>query len=186
MNYEAYHKRICLARLFILIGGLNMKLAIKGSKALQQKQVIKTPRLKVQVWIYGRATEQDELRYLILQTTTARGSFWQPVTGSVELNESIENAAAREAHEETGLQFQGPVEKLDYSFEYESRGERLIEYGFCAAVKIDLNKPLPLVQLDGREHVAYEWVLASVARQRLKFDSNIEMLGRLLAKLGAT
>ena len=59
-----------------------------------------TQQRKVQIWIGCR--DQGIHYFLIFKTVPQRGSFWQPVTGHVEVGESDQEAALRELKEETG------------------------------------------------------------------------------------
>lgn len=136
----------------------------------------KREHLKVQVWIYTGA-KQDELRVLLLLTRPERGGFWQPVTGSVEAGETLMDAAFREAKEETGLAFEAPLFSLDHDFTFEARGKKFHEYGFAAAV-IRPHRPI----LDPHEHIDFQWVTVEQAIKHLKHASNIDMLSILLKK----
>ena len=57
--------------------------------------------LEVQVIIYRRTPDQEVL-ILALRRSQELGSFWQPVTGGVEEDGTIEQAVLRETQEETG------------------------------------------------------------------------------------
>ena len=58
------------------------------------------PNLKVQVFVF---TDTEPRQYLLLRYNDQKGGYWQPVTGSVEAGETLEQAALRELWEETGL-----------------------------------------------------------------------------------
>ena len=80
---------------------------------------------KVQVIITARDPE-GSWSALILKTNKDRGQFWQNVTGSVDEGESFEEAALREAQEETGLEIEKIVEfdGLELSFEFKDRWKK--------------------------------------------------------------
>ncbi|MBI2712475.1 MAG: NUDIX pyrophosphatase [Bdellovibrio sp.] len=139
----------------------------------------RSPKLKVQVWIYS---SEPRPQILILQTQPDRGSFWQPVTGSVEKGESLASAALREAQEETGLSFSFPVvpiEEPEGKFQFESRwGDFIEETAFSLEVKAPKK-----IKLDAHEHTEYEWVSPEVALEKVKFDSNRKVLLALIRQL---
>ncbi len=148
-------------------------------------------KLKVQIWIYlsdrdlprGLSWELSDIsfeaRFLILLTKASRGRFWQPVTGSVEEGESLEEAARREAIEETGLTFIGHPNSAHCSFEFKSRDTDVREHGFYWRAVWN-GKAFPQVHLSSFEHDAYEWVAAGEALQRVKHVSNAQMLKAIL------
>ena len=125
---------------------------------------------KVQVWIHSGE------RVLLLKMIPDRGGFWQPVTGSVEPDESIEDGALREAVEETGLSFQGAPVFLNYEFE--------CRWGHARESAVALSAPegQPRVKLDSTEHEAFRWVSPEEAMATLHFESNRKALQCLLQK----
>jgi 8-oxo-dGTP pyrophosphatase MutT (NUDIX family) len=135
-------------------------------------------RVKVQVWIFAR-DERGGYLFLLLKTRPERGLFWQPVTGGVEPAELIEDAALREAHEETGLDFRGIPWSLGHEFSFEAREMKFHEHAF--AVEAVAARP---VTLDTREHCEFKWVRAEEAMQLVKHASNVEVLKILVRKLG--
>lgn len=135
-------------------------------------------RQKVQVWIYYLGTLTSPIQFLILKMLPERGGAWQPVTGSVEEGESLEEAAIREAKEETGLLFQSPPSRVGEPFEFESQwSQKVIEYGYGLAASSQN------VQLDPREHTEYRWVSAAEAIQTVGYPSNAQVLKSLLKEL---
>lgn len=137
------------------------------------------PHLKVQVWIHARGPARGQLQVLLLKTRPDRGSFWQPVTGSVEPGESIEAAALREAREETGLELAQAPRPLGYEFSFVDRwGREATETAFAIEIPL-VNAAPPEVKLDPHEHMEAAWLDADEARGRLAFPSNEEAL-RLL------
>lgn len=137
--------------------------------------------LKVQVWIYCQC-QAGKWLFLILRTLPHRKSFWQPVTGSVEKNESLVNAALREANEETGMIFAGVPNPLGSPFTFESRGFQVKESGFSLQAPI-LGPCPPLVRLDAHEHCEYRWVTSEEAFKMIAYSSNAQMLHCLLKNL---
>ena len=103
------------------------------------------------------------------------------MTGSVEREESLEDAARREAIEETGLRFVSAPSALS-SFEFESRGELVSEHGF--SLEAPAHAVGKAVKLDPLEHTEYEWVSAEEALSRIHFESNREILRELMIELG--
>lgn len=136
-------------------------------------------RKKVQVWLFQRTPSQD-LQVLLLKTNPKRGAFWQPVTGSVDSGESFEQAALREAEEETGCQ--GPRKKdllpLGEPFAFESKFGPALEQPFALEWPVGSD-----VRLDGKEHTEFKWLDASRARGLLKYASNAAVLDLLVGRL---
>jgi 8-oxo-dGTP pyrophosphatase MutT (NUDIX family) len=141
-----------------------------------------SPRLKVQVWIY-RKDADARLEVLLLRLKLERGDYWQPVTGGVEADESLSQAALREAREESGLPFEAEPESLDYQFRYESprRGGLFEEHVFA----LEAPRSAERIRLDPHEHVDSKWVSADAAASWLRHPSNAEGLLRLRHRKGA-
>jgi len=138
----------------------------------------KSPRRKVQVWIY---TRQPAPQVLILKTNAKRGAFWQPVTGGVEEGEALERAALREATEETGLSFIGGPRPLGEPFRFPSQWDGAL----CEEQAFSLEVAQPAKpNLDPKEHDAYQWLDPRQALSMIRFESNQQMLKLLLDQLG--
>lgn len=139
---------------------------------------MKPPSIKkVQVWIHARDEESGERRVLLLQTTPERKSIWQPVTGGVEEGEEQDQAAHREAREETGFNGDlGAPRALGFEFFFQSPRGQAEERCYAWELPRCL-QPI----LDPREHVAYAWVSLQEARARIPFDSQLQAL-RLLTQ----
>jgi len=133
---------------------------------------------KVQVWILIDLPNKQAV--LLLKTSPQRGSFWQPVTGSVEKEESDLTAALREATEETGLKIaQEQLQALNYSFSFFRGSEQIEETVFF--VKLN-GTTAPAIMLDNREHSEFKWCSLKQAMVDLKFDSNRKALSLLITK----
>ena len=126
---------------------------------------------KVQCWIFS--ADLSDPKCLLLKTNVARGSHWQPVTGSVESGEGWFEAACRETQEETGFQFQSPPKDVGYEFEFTSQFGVTKERVFALLVE---NQPNPV--LDPKEHQNFEWTTPVAAITQLKYSSNVEGLKR--------
>ena len=60
-------------------------------------------KIPIQALIFPVRSTEKGWEYLMLKRVLERGGFWQGVTGGLELNETIPEAAKRELLEETGL-----------------------------------------------------------------------------------
>lgn len=132
---------------------------------------------KVQVWIHSQG------QVLVFKTNPERGGFWQPVTGKVEDNESIEGAALREAKEESGLKFAAPLEDLDFDFRFTGKWGPAHEFVYALQAPIAPTNP-PAVRLDPKEHVEARWVSPEQAMTLIEFEMNREGLKRLVKRWG--
>jgi 8-oxo-dGTP pyrophosphatase MutT (NUDIX family) len=134
-------------------------------------------RTKVQVWIH-HARADGGLDVLLLRTNARRGSWWQPVTGAVEPGETLEQAAVREATEETGFALAAAPTPIGAPFQYHDQwGYDCTEHSF--ALEGPAGRPAP--KLDPEEHDGFRWSEAGEAGPLLKFPSNAETLKALVA-----
>lgn len=128
---------------------------------------------KVQVWIRGWSADR-ELRLLLLRLVPSRGGFWQPVTGHVDPGETLEDAAHREAREETGILFHSLPRALHHAFQYEGKFGATTEHVFSLETE---GTPAPLLSPD--EHDAWEWLTPDAAKERVPFPVYREMISRM-------
>ena len=129
-------------------------------------------RLKIAAFLYCIDRVRDGPYFLILQRIKELGGFWQPVTGSVETNETPIQAVRREVTEETGLDtfdiIHGPV----YDFCFKKQGTRFREYVFgVRSTRQDLTL--------SSEHTDFTWLPYDQVLAFLHWDSNKEGLRRL-------
>lgn len=133
---------------------------------------------KVQVWIYCKDL-LNVRRVLLLKTNSKRGSFWQPVTGSVDPGETLGAAAMREAQEETGIDFKEGPSALGYSFSFKNeRWGEIQESTF--AIESPTREGTMVEPKLSNEHTEFQWVMPEDAISLLKFPSNQEGLKHLV------
>lgn len=125
-----------------------------------------------------------DLQVLIMERADKAG-FWQSVTGSVEGDETPQQAAVREVLEETGL------DATRYDFQ-DWQASNVYEiyphwrHRYASGVTenrehlfgLQLPAPLP-VKLAPNEHVRYEWVDWREAAKRVFSWTNVDALKRL-------
>ena len=102
------------------------------------------------------------------------GDYWFITTGSVEANESLEEAIRREIKEETNLDV-SEIFNLNWGSVYSWGGEDYSENNFLAFVKkekITLNE----------EHINFEWLNLGDFIKKIRWDLNKEELKKVLQK----
>ncbi|MGK0367930.1 MAG: 8-oxo-dGTP pyrophosphatase MutT (NUDIX family) [Thermoproteota archaeon] len=135
---------------------------------------------KVQTVIFAK--HNNKYYGLLLQTNKLRKEFWQNVTGSVDLNEEIKDAALREAVEETGLseEFILKFEQIDLNFQFLDQWDKNIEE-FCFFI---LCSKQFTVKIDRSEHQDFKWEELSVINESsFKFESNFQAFEKAKEKI---
>lgn len=141
---------------------------------------------KVQV-VLAAISPEGVWSFLVFRTNPERGSFWQNVTGSVEEGETFEEAALREAQEESGLAIEHivDIEDLNLVHHFLDRWKRKVEEHTFLIVLEGQWKP----RLDPHEHVDWKWLeINEVEDNCLEWPSNVEALEKaslLLKRMGA-
>lgn len=139
-------------------------------------------RQPIQVLVYPvRRTAAGNWEYLLMRRISSRGGFWQGVTGGVERNEDLFEAAARELIEETGL-VPSDFQTIDYSYSfpvedrfrylYPSGTGSITEHVFMARITDEREPKL------SEEHDQYRWCKFNEALSLLRWPENIEALRR--------
>ena len=124
---------------------------------------------KVQIIIIEK--KSDIPGVLLLRTNKFRGNFWQNVTGSVEKNESFENAALREVQEETGIKDNSTtITDAELSFNFcDKNNNQIEEKVFLMALET-----IPPI-LISEEHDSYQWKrITEVTSNDFNYKSNYD------------
>lgn len=132
---------------------------------------------QIEVFFYKRLPCGRYL-FLLMRRIPERGGFWQPLTGGVEYEETLEEAIRREAVEETGITEMVEVVDSNYHYEFTDEGRSHVEYIFGAEVSASINVRL------SHEHDDLRWVSKDEALQLLKWPGNKEGLRKLCERLG--
>lgn len=105
--------------------------------------------------------------FLILKRSDDEGGYWQPLTGSVEDNESEFDCLKRELGEEVGLEAEN-VNFTDviYTFDWSRNDIRYDE--FVRGIEIPFNSQIKLSE----EHQDFKWCSFDEALSLLKHESN--------------
>ena len=128
------------------------------------------------VLVYPARRKGDQLEYLLLRRIKSRGGLWQGVTGRVEEDEEISEAARRELAEETSLDVLF-VKDLHFSFSYLIRDEWRSFYTedvekvtvFAFAVLVKPNRD-PLI--NPHEHDQWLWCNIEKALELVDWPDN--------------
>ena len=138
-------------------------------------------RQPFQVLVYPTKTAGSGWEYLLLRRIASRGGFWQGVTGGVEKDEGLAEAAMRELVEETGF-VPSVLEQIDFSYSfpmqdewqdmYAAGVEEIVEYVFVAFVD---GQQEPTVS---SEHDKWQWCSFNRALELLTWPGNVEALKR--------
>lgn len=125
---------------------------------------------KVQTILFCRDANK-QIQFLLLQTNERRNSFWQNITGSVDPGEDYQDAALREAIEETGIEESNIISLTETNlvFEFDDR------WGYHAKEKVFLLQAAQKfsVKIDPSEHQDFKWVpLSKLGRDSVEYESN--------------
>src|SRR4029453_10817883 len=76
--------------------------------------MLRVPR---QVLVYVYRGSQGGVEFLLLKRTEEWGGFWQGVSGAPEGEETDEEGAVREVHEETGFAVPSSLQPIPFRYE---------------------------------------------------------------------
>ena len=130
-----------------------------------------------------------DLQVLIMERADKVG-FWQSVTGSLELNETPQQAEIREVLEETGLdayQYNLQDWQVNNTYEIYPHWRHRYAPGVTENVEHLFGLALPHVlpvTLAPNEHTRYEWVDWREAANRVFSWTNVDAIKKLGAKNG--
>ena len=114
--------------------------------------------IKIQSIVYNK--NADGLKVLLLKRNLEDGGFWQTVTGTLEINESIFESRKRELKEETGIEEVNFSEEI-YRFSWKKKNYTVVEIVYGAEVYSDK------IMLSS-EHVEYLWLPIKDAIKKLE------------------
>lgn len=127
-----------------------------------------------------------DLKVLLLERADHPG-YWQSVTGSQEEGESLEQTAARELTEETGLRA-GDYRLMNWGRQYDFEIFEEWRWRYAPGVThntehvFSLSVPAPLaIRLAPREHLAFDWLPHDRAADKVFSWSNAAALRALPA-----
>ncbi|HET7570676.1 MAG TPA: dihydroneopterin triphosphate diphosphatase [Gammaproteobacteria bacterium] len=109
--------------------------------------------------------------------------FWQSVTGSLQVGETLMAAAAREVREETGIRAGNRLEDMGVENrfriwrEWRPRYAPAVEFNLEHVLRLRLPERCP-VRLNPTEHVEYRWVAAAQAAELAGSPTNAEAIRR--------
>jgi len=117
--------------------------------------------IKIELIVFAK--HSNKIDYLVLKRTEKEGGFWQPVTGTLEMDESIKKCLLRELKEETGINSIIKVTDEVYRFSWEKSNYTVVELVY--GVEVALKK----IKLNPEEHNEYKWCC---------FEEAVGLLGR--------
>lgn len=122
--------------------------------------------IKVELIVFAR--QPNTLSFLLLKRIPEDGGFWQPITGTLEMDESIRQCMVRELQEETGI---GISEVLNISeeihrFSWQKKDYTVVEMVYGVEV------PHQNVTLSPEEHSEYRWCSFDEAMMLLEKENN--------------
>ena len=121
--------------------------------------------IKTQGIIFKR--EDGVIKYLLLKRTEEDGGFWQPMTGTLNDGESLEECLRRETEEETGIRKYIRIIKNIDKFEWvKPKKGTMTEYVF--GIEVNKNTKIKI----SNEHDDFEWCVISEVFKKLGKRNN--------------
>ena len=106
--------------------------------------------IKIQTILYR--VENETLLVLVIKRSLQDGGFWQTITGTLELNESIVESRQRELKEEVGITNAIYDNAEVNRFAWQKKDWTVVEVVFSA--RTESKK----VILNPKEHTEYKWL----------------------------
>jgi 8-oxo-dGTP pyrophosphatase MutT (NUDIX family) len=140
-------------------------------------------RQPISFLVYPVRRGKKEWEYLLLRRVVDSKlgfeDFWQGVTGDLEENENLTQAARRELAEETGF-VSCSLEQIEYTYSFPKHDlwneiyppgvVKIVEHVFIAIIDRSTEPTL------SPEHDTWEWCSLDRALGKLKYPGNIEAL----------
>jgi lipoyl(octanoyl) transferase len=152
-------------------------LATKFAEVFQRELVAQAETIRL-----VKVVVHDGDRMLLLHRLPERGGFWQPISGTIEPDESPLATARRELVEETGHPAEPTPLDLIQSFLIESQ---FLEARYPPPIiasevvfRATLDSRLP-IRIDPLEHDGWGWFSMAEAREKIRWTDDREALERL-------
>ncbi len=138
---------------------------------------MKTFPLPIRVEVIVSRVRDDDRQYLLVKRVPEDGGFWQPITGTLESNDTILDCIYREVGEEVGIEKDRVLSVMDAFFEFTwvKAGTTITEYVFGMEVPADVEVTL------SDEHDAFQWCTYDEALALLEKENNKNALMALHA-----
>ncbi len=130
--------------------------------------------IKVELIVFKR--EENFCSFLLLKRSPEDGGFWQPITGTLEMEESIRQCMLRELEEETGIGEVLNVSEEIHRFSWQKKDYTVVEMVYGVEV------PHQDITLS-REHTEYRWCGFDEAMQLLEKENNKNAFSAFKSKL---
>lgn len=143
---------------------------------------MKTFQLPIRFEAILYTKSENSIKYLIIKRVPDDGGFWQPITGTHESNESLQDCMIREIGEEVGYESSLIKEFTDkiYEFTWMKKEKLIYEYVFGVELKEQKDPTL-----SPAEHDDFKWVSYDEAMSILKMEDNkkaLTILNEILTK----
>ena len=119
--------------------------------------------IKVELIVFKRT--EDVYSFLLLKRNPEDGGFWQPITGTLEMDESIRQCMLRELKEETGINKVINISEEIHRFSWQKKDYTVVEMVYGAEVS---HQDVTL----SPEHTEYKWCNFDEAMKLLEKENN--------------
>ena len=113
-----------------------------------------------------RQNQDQQIEILLLQRSEEDGGFWQPLTGTLEFEESLIDCLTRELEEETGLSNPVRITEEVYRFSWPKKDYTVVELVYGIEVAADAEVKL------SHEHQNFVWLSFDEAFAKLEKENN--------------